>query len=58
MRKQVLLWIFMLMASGGKAQTMQRYEYWFDNEYDSRITVEGSQQEVSLDIDDRRSLVS
>ena len=41
----------MLMASGGKAQTMQRYEYWFDNEYDSRITVEGSQQEVSLDID-------
>lgn len=51
MRKQLLLWVFMLVASGGKAQTMQRYEYWFDNDYNSRITAEGSQQEVSLDID-------
>ena len=41
----------MLMASGGLAQTMRGYEYWFDNDYDSRITAEDSQQKVSLDID-------
>ncbi|MBR5395340.1 MAG: hypothetical protein IK144_09725 [Bacteroidaceae bacterium] len=51
MRKQLLFWIFMLIASGGIAQTMQGYEYWFDNDYDSRITAEGSLQKVSLDID-------
>lgn len=51
MRKQLLLWIFMLIASGGIAQTMQRYEYWFDNDYDSRITAESSLEKVSLDID-------
>jgi len=51
MRKRLLFWIFILTASESIAQTMRGYEYWFDNDYDRRITAEGSLEKVSLDID-------
>ena len=51
MKKQLLFLIFMLITSVGNAQTMKGYEYWLDNDYNSRITVDDSQQVVSLDID-------
>jgi len=41
----------MLSALTGAAQTIQGYEYWFDNDYTGRTTAISSQSEISLNID-------
>ena len=52
MHKRIfILWILMLSALTGTAQTMQGYEYWFDNNYTGRTTAVSSQSEISLNID-------
>ena len=52
MRKYILLLtILTLTAWQGKAQSMQGYEYWFDDDYTARTAVTSSQPDVSFEAD-------
>lgn len=51
MRKQIyILFLLLLSVQLALAQTVQ-YEFWLDNDRDSRITVANSVEEVAIDLD-------
>ena len=52
MRRHLFLLIILLLAAWcGNAQTMQGYEYWFDDGYGSKTAVTSSQPYVSFEAD-------
>ena len=47
----LLLTILTLAAWQGKAQSMQGYEYWFDDDYTARTAVTSDQPDISFEVD-------
>jgi hypothetical protein len=51
LKRIIYLWLLLLVATLGYAQSIQRYEYWMDSEYSKHTVVKGSVTEISFDVD-------
>ena len=51
MRKSIYILLLLLLSIGIKGQGLVGYEYWFDSDYQNKVSVTDSQKEIQLSPD-------